>query len=75
MLIGVARGWSRALGDETAAPTRGRASVPASSKCPRSDLATFNKYERRWHPRDGSSIAAFLRADDVSTCDIANTFE
>lgn len=72
MLVGVARGQPHAFGDETAAPTRG-ASVLASSKFPQSDLATttFNKYERRWRPRGGSSIVVFLRADDISmTCDI-----
>lgn len=69
MLIGVVRGWPRDLGDETTAPTRG-ASVLASGECPQSDLATFNKYERRWHSRGGSSIAGFLQADDISICDI-----
>lgn len=61
MLVGVVRGWPRVLGDETTAPTRG-ASVLANIVS-RSELATFNKYERRRGSRRprGCSIVAFSR--------------
>ncbi|EFN74894.1 hypothetical protein EAG_04116 [Camponotus floridanus] len=64
MLIGVARGQPQALGDETTAPTR----VLASGRFPQSDLAatTFNKYEKRWRPRGGSSIARFRKSRSSS---------